>query len=1325
MALPVFRRVMQRALIAFIASWGSLTQAADTTRQTLWQESRRQEADGNISSARKIAQTLLEQLSSPADHPVEEEIATRSWLAQLSQRAGDDIAAIEQWERLVAMAADQYGPAHITTRDFQSLLRMAVQRCELTSERREELRDFERALQRASELFQLRPKNAREVLLQLLDTPSILPLHPTGCRVSSLLSLSRNLAKVGEYRQAIPLAWEAQRLLLEENGWEDSVLFAEPFALLAEMELERGNLKLARNLATQAASIAERRKQIDPLTSVTTRTVLAAVLRKLSLTQAAFEHYRSALEDLKLLHGRLLTKFSDVLTNLAAVYHDRKEYDLAESCWRERLAMNDVDTDPVAYVSAWVARARSRRIRGQIKESNQDFEDAEKIVTRDDDRFKFARARVRMNKTMTIQDDVMPAVVESSLIEVIDEFSSHWGAQHPNVAELHFTIAEMQRRQGKAAQAIKSARISVESWQSALGNDQIRTLESLALLARCYQRGRRSTVAESIYKLTYDRLDFEDVRHKELAAEILDGLGLVAFENQDFPRAIQFLSNSIEMGQHPSDGHVNLGRMISLTAAYSEIRDAVAAARIASEVITRSRSSGPIQPVTVRLLCSAANVLTAVGELDQVLPLINDLFQYCESHELSTEDRLLCATTFASVFAKQGRMSEAYDVMHEAVARTDFSRIAPGLYRAYSVFLELRFALGDTLGAVADHAKFTAEYEKEPRIRDELSLNQAKLMARLHAYDEIEPALRHLLESGINLYHATTSATSELSRLRIASRMRFRAEAWLAVARSSHSDPELYERLLPWKGLVFQVNSPADQEIDSAITEMRLELSSVTRQLARSMHRSGIDKVSNPSSDQLAEIEQLAIRRDTIDRKLRELSSESNRDRANVTADFAIIQNSLEADDVFLDFWSIRPQLLHYELADSERHRRTLCCFMVTRNNVKLIQLGDEQQIQKRVESWREAVEVAFVDEERRQATTVYDQVWRPILAHLQTIPKRLYICPEGPIVGLPWGALPGPDVNSYLIESTEIISVPTPVVLSTPPNRRARSNSPPSLLLIGNVDYHAPEPRPISWRSTNSAPSADPFPSLPATEPEIDQVESLFKAHFPAGTIHRFDRRNATETAFREHAEKSRIVHLATHGFFAPQSVFSESARYESEYLLAPGDRSVRMVHPGLSAALALASDSTDFAVDDGLVTALEVQEMSIPADLIVLSACETGVGVTVNGEGVFGLQRAFHMAGARHVVASLWAVEDRATARFFTKFYELLWTQQLPPEAALRAAQIWMLRESRGGPEPPSARVPRFSDALAIDPRRRPLPATDSAPRNWAGFVSSISAH
>ena len=140
----------------------------------------------------------------------------------------------------------------------------------------------------------------------------------------------------------------------------------------------------------------------------------------------------------------------------------------------------------------------------------------------------------------------------------------------------------------------------------------------------------------------------------------------------------------------------------------------------------------------------------------------------------------------------------------------------------------------------------------------------------------------------------------------------------------------------------------------------------------------------------------------------------------------------------------------------------------------------------------------------------------------------------------------------------------------------------------------------------------------------------------------------------------------------------------------------------------------------DGGILTAEAIAGLDLDRmDLAVLSACETGLGQVAGGEGVFGLQRAFHVSGCRNVVASLWQVDDEATAALMGLFYHKVWAEKLPPLEALRQAQLTLYRHPERIAALALARGPDF-DRVA----RRPAEARAGArapARLWAGFVLS----
>jgi CHAT domain-containing protein len=185
----------------------------------------------------------------------------------------------------------------------------------------------------------------------------------------------------------------------------------------------------------------------------------------------------------------------------------------------------------------------------------------------------------------------------------------------------------------------------------------------------------------------------------------------------------------------------------------------------------------------------------------------------------------------------------------------------------------------------------------------------------------------------------------------------------------------------------------------------------------------------------------------------------------------------------------------------------------------------------------------------------------------------------------------------------------------------------------------------------------------LPATEKEIDQVGKILQANNWETNL--FKKMEATEENMKR-VDGAEVIHIATHGFFL--SDVDQKEGEESELQSNPLFRS------GVLLAGAGVDRASRQSEEDGVLTAYEAMNLSLEkTDLVVLSACETGLGEIRNGEGVYGLQRSFLVAGANSVLMSLWQVDDVATQELMNSFYTF-WLGGQERNEAFRNAQLAM---------------------------------------------------
>jgi CHAT domain-containing protein len=253
----------------------------------------------------------------------------------------------------------------------------------------------------------------------------------------------------------------------------------------------------------------------------------------------------------------------------------------------------------------------------------------------------------------------------------------------------------------------------------------------------------------------------------------------------------------------------------------------------------------------------------------------------------------------------------------------------------------------------------------------------------------------------------------------------------------------------------------------------------------------------------------------------------------------------------------------------------------------------------------------------------------------------RVTFIPQSSLFLVPFPALQGAD-GKYLIEKHTILTSPSIQVLDLTHKQKQRIGNKPiqanNTLIVGNPTMPALSPK------IGKAPQQ--LSPLPGAEQEANAIGKLFKTQSLIGN-------QATETEVTKRISQARLIHFATHG------IFDDIQGLNSSIALAPGNKGNKN--------------------SDGLLTAGEILDLKLNAELVVLSACDTGRG-RIAGDGVIGLSRSLISAGVPSVLVSLWSVPDAPTAGLMTEFYQNL--LKTPNKAqALRQAMLTTMKQY---PEP-----------------------------------------
>ena len=385
------------------------------------------------------------------------------------------------------------------------------------------------------------------------------------------------------------------------------------------------------------------------------------------------------------------------------------------------------------------------------------------------------------------------------------------------------------------------------------------------------------------------------------------------------------------------------------------------------------------------------------------------------------------------------------------------------------------------------------------------------------------------------------------------------------------------------------------------------------------------------------------------------------------------IQEQLDANTV----------LLEYSLGDERSYLWT-----VTQNSLKTYELPKRDEITKVAQQVNQSLvarsvvkrletpaerraRIAAADEHFQKAgSELARMILAPALAELGT--KRLVVIADGALQYVPFAALPlnGPQP---LVVDHEIVSLPSASSLAIQRQTLAnRQPAPKGIAVVADPVFSVAD---VRFRSGGQVKDGAPAAAsrandtrilehlsgsgtngqlairrLPFTRQEAEQILAVA----PAGANFKaIDFRANRALATSGELSQYRYVHFATHGY-------------------------LDTTRAGLS-AIVLSMIDEQGKPQDGFLRAHDIYNLKLPAELVVLSACETGLGKEVRGEGIEGLTRGFMYAGARRVVVSLWNVNDKATASLMQRLYLGMLRGKKTPAAALRAAQIEMLRSKQ----------------------------------------------
>ncbi len=751
-------------------------------------------------------------------------------------------------------------------------------------------------------------------------------------------------------------------------------------------------------------------------------------------------------------------------------------------------------------------------------------------------------------------------------------------------------------------------------------------------------------------------------------------------------------------------------------------------ASIGAELLRRAeRSSGRGSIDYARGLLRSAQVARAGGDPQRAKALIEEAIEVEEKHPITSDLEL-----DASLWLLGNVLSD--DLDDPRAAADVLERRIPLAERVYGnldgVSTKARALFGSTLALGGQYERAEPVLVAALQFATQLQGQDSPLVAEIrdhlgHTLDGLgkrREALEQWLaamDSGERQLQASLRSANAEERLDLVRSQRHQLNHVLSAAATGETAIEpaaLHERILVWKGQVARSLAATREQLFDAPGAGGSGSAATTATAAITALFDAQRRLSRLAFSDPADVKDLADSLAQVRAEVGQLELEVGKlapAKVAAMASLAEVRAALPADAAAIDF-VVYNRYVRGATAENGKWVQShwgearLAALVMTadRHESRLVDVGDCDALDaavtaflEQIESSRGAAPAAVASGAGDAGRLLSERLWAP-LAPLLAGAKLVVISPDAFLGKLPFQLIPDTE-GKPLIETLAIVCVQDLSALPKLVLPREAASATASLLVAGGVDYDAQDTAagaPVAAGGGTRSASTRAFTSfwepLRATSAEASAVARLHKLAF-AGTATQVELTGAlaSEERVKEELPRARFVHLATHGFFEPEGTPSMLATVRTPEV---GSKDAPVAAPrllpgflsGIVCAGANVKSPTHQVRDDGYLSAEELSWFDLRGvELVVLSACETGLGRPEPAEGLLGLRRTLRDAGVRTVISSLWKVDDEATCELMKRFYVNLWQKKQGKLEALRGAQLSMLHDGNAKWRRPAA--------------------------------------
>jgi CHAT domain-containing protein len=794
------------------------------------------------------------------------------------------------------------------------------------------------------------------------------------------------------------------------------------------------------------------------------------------------------------------------------------------------------------------------------------------------------------------------------------------GKNHPNIAFLENQLGELYFDIGNYQQA----ETSLEKAKSILENNLNNELGSAILnnLGLLYSTLGRYTEAETSLQQAVTILETLKGKDSLQIAATLNYLGDLYKAKGNYPQSETYYQRNLTIlknnlgDQHPAVA-VSLN---DLGALYSEQKQYTQAESLFKKALSIAEDSQQ-ESLTAASLNNLAALYSEQKRYGEAEPLLKRALSLLEKIYGPNNGNVGSSlNNLATIYSDQGNYNQAEPLLTRALSILQQSKGAE--------HPELALTLGN-LSWVKRHSGDVNQAIQLLTQATEIEEKNIALVINTGSESQKEAYMARLTDStkaAISLHAQVAPDNPQALRLALTTILRRKGRILDALTENIQA---LRANL-----------TPQDQLLLDELAKIRSELSSLIF--------TGVES-DNPQRYQ-QEIATLKAKADELENTLANRSAQFRTQSQAVTIEG--VQQLIPNDGVLVEILSFQPYDDNLKDWGTPRY---IAYILPKQGSPSWVDLGDAATINTAIVNFRKSI-VAQSNNVKQTGGELHKLVFAPIRRVVGNTPKIL-LSPDSQLNLTPFAALTDEN-GKYLLENNTIIYLSTGRDLIRLQNSIKSRQTP---VIIADPDYDNPG-NPPSGQVFASSRSLDGQRSsqlanvkvgpLPGTAIEARAIAPLLEG------VTVLTGRNATENAIKQ-VNGTMLLHIATHGFFF--------ANLKNE-------------NPLLRSGLALAGfNPRQSGTEDGVLTALETASLNLQGTkLVVLSACETGLGEVANGEGVYGLRRALVMAGAETQIISLWSVDDFGTKDLMVGYYEGIYKGE-PRGDALRAQQLKMLNNPR----------------------------------------------